>query len=206
MMPIKIDFYYGRELNNWLDFISCLRVDSFKEFPYLYAGDIETEVRYLEGYTADNKSILVLAKENEKVIGISTGVPLDGSSDIVQELKILLKERGVPIEQYYYCGEVIVLPAYRQKGVAKKIISSQEMKIAEWGYKKICLLTVVREQNDRRKPKKYFSTDHVWKAFGFLDKNIYIEYKWPTIMHDGIAQNVNNKMLFWEKSLNDTQR
>lgn len=70
-----------------------------------------------------------------------------------------------------------------------------------YGYSKICLLTVIRLIDDPRKPTNYIGTDHIWRALGFTPDKQTIDYHWPTILESGEIRDILNPMQFWSKDL-----
>ena len=66
----------GAALHQYIDELAQLRMQVFRDFPYLYDGDAAYEARYLSTYIAAPESIIVLAFDGAKAVGASTGVPL----------------------------------------------------------------------------------------------------------------------------------
>ena len=64
------------EIRRHLDAVAVLRIDVFRDWPYLYDGAIAYEREYLEAYAGSNDSVFVLAFYGDAVIGASTGLPL----------------------------------------------------------------------------------------------------------------------------------
>ena len=48
----------------------------FRDWPYLYEGDVAYEREYLDAYARSANSIVVLARDGDVVVGASTGIPL----------------------------------------------------------------------------------------------------------------------------------
>jgi hypothetical protein len=72
---MAIDTFTGAEVEPWLHAVAALRIAVFREWPYLYDGDLDYEARYLATYAASAASLFVLAFEHDKVVGASTGIP-----------------------------------------------------------------------------------------------------------------------------------
>ena len=66
----------GAALRQYIDELAQLRMQVFRDFPYLYDGDAVYEARYLSTYIEAPDSIIVLAFDGTKAVGASTGVPL----------------------------------------------------------------------------------------------------------------------------------
>ncbi len=56
---MRIEVLTGAALDAALDDVAGLRIGVFREWPYLYDGDLDYERGYLETYRASNAAILV---------------------------------------------------------------------------------------------------------------------------------------------------
>lgn len=200
-MSLRIDIYVGADSLEFIETVSKVRIDVFKDYPYLYEGDLEYEKKYVQGYTADSKAMIAIARIDGKIAGVSTGIPLISDSEIVADAKKVFAKDQVDIGDYYYYGEIIVLPEFRGKSIASRLYAEQDAVVKTWGFKHVCILTVVREQDHPLKPENYKSPDSMWKHLGFFRNNLTVEYHWPTIQIDKTVRDVNNTLEFWTKSL-----
>jgi len=198
---LKIALYTGTEIIPFIKEVSKLRISIFREFPYLYQGNMDYEIEYMDGYKHDSKSTLVVVRDNNRIIGVSTGIPLNSSSTIVQEIKDILIKNNKKIDNIYYFGEVLVLPKYRGKGLVSKMYKLQENFVKQWGYDFVSILTVVRDNKHPLQPEKYQSHDELWKHLNFYREGITTNFCWPTIQGDGSVKNMRNLMEFWIKRL-----
>ena len=69
--PITFQSLQGEAIVPWLDDIARLRIDVFRDWPYLYKGDVAYEADYLRTYTQAPRSIAVLAMQGEVVVGVT---------------------------------------------------------------------------------------------------------------------------------------
>ena len=76
MAGLELQRCSGDAILPWLDAVAALRIAVFAEWPYLYRGDAAYERGYLARYAASPRSVLVLARDGEEVVGASTGIPL----------------------------------------------------------------------------------------------------------------------------------
>ena len=74
---IRIQSFTGSQVEQYIPEVARLRIEVFREFPYLYDGNIEYEAKYLRTYTISPDSVIVIAFDADKVIGASTAVPLE---------------------------------------------------------------------------------------------------------------------------------
>lgn len=198
---IDIKLFHGKEISNWIEAVANLRISEFKKFPYLYVGNIETETKYLTGYSQDDYSIFAIAFCNNEIVGITTGIPLLSTAGVTTDMPEIFKKNGIDPSDYYYCGEFIVLPQYRGRGIAKKLFTAQVNYAKQCGYKNLFLMTVDREENHPLKPHDYISTDSLWEKFGFVKTNMKLQQAWPTILADNNIVNADNVLSFWVKKL-----
>ena len=56
---------YGKQIQSYIDDIASLRLKVFKDFPYLYDGNIEDEHKYLERYSLSKNSLVLLFLDND---------------------------------------------------------------------------------------------------------------------------------------------
>lgn len=200
-MGLTIDIYVGKDAIEYIDIVSELRIQAFKEYPYLYEGNLDYEREYVHGYAIDGKAMIAVARTDNKIVGISTGIPLVSDSEIVADAKKIFAENGLDVSDYYYYGEVIVLPDFRGRGVTSKLYAEQDNLIKSWGYKHVCILTVMREIDHPLRPANYKSPDKMWEHLGFFRNKLITEYHWPTIQPDMSVEDVKNYLEFWTKDL-----
>ena len=77
---LQLKSFTGEESSAYFSQISDIRINTFKEFPYFYEGNIETEKGYLGVYFKSQKSLTLLVFDGDKVVGCSSSVPLNESS------------------------------------------------------------------------------------------------------------------------------
>lgn len=203
-MQPEIKIYVGSNARQYIDLVSQLRITAFKEYPYLYEGNLDYEREYMGGYTADMQAMITIATLDGKIVGVATGIPLVSNSDIVKDAKATFETHHLNPQDYYYYGEVIVMPEYKGNGLAKKLFDAQDEKIKEWGYKHTCILTVMRDENHPQKPIGYKLTDSVWAKMGFFKMALKANYHWPTIKPDQSVVECEHEMQFWQKNLTNS--
>ena len=58
------------------DGLARLRIEVFRDFPYLYEGDVDYERRYLATYMASPGAVIVGAFDGTELVGAATASPL----------------------------------------------------------------------------------------------------------------------------------
>jgi hypothetical protein len=94
----------GDELVRYLPELAQLRIQVFRDFPYLYDGDLAYEQRYLQIYAKSTDSLIVLAFDGDTIVGASTGIPLKFETGEVKQPFI---DAGYNVDKIFYCGESV---------------------------------------------------------------------------------------------------
>ena len=120
---ISLESLSGAALLPHLDDVARLRIAVFRDWPYLYEGDVGYERAYLAAYAHSADSVVVLARDGDQVIGASTGIPLarDGT-----EFQAPFLARGIDVQKVFYCGESVLLPGWRGRGIGHAFFDARE--------------------------------------------------------------------------------
>lgn len=81
---MQIRLLQGAAIAPHIPDLAHLRLTVFREFPYLYDGTPEYEARYLATYAESPDSLFVLALDGERVVGVSTGLPMADETEAFQ--------------------------------------------------------------------------------------------------------------------------
>lgn len=183
--------------------LAQMRVTYFKGYPYFYDGTQEYEENYLGEYKKNAiDSYLVQAfheKNGEKqLVGILTGCGFCSDIEIVRDGARLFTEKNISTQDRYYLGEAIIIPEYQHKKILPRMLYKLGQEVVKLQkYMNLCFLTVIREDNDPRKPEGYQSTDKLWEKLGCYKTDVTCSFEWPTIMPDKSVQDIFNKVEFW---------
>lgn len=196
---VRIDILTGRDpaLSGVLPDLARLRIEVFREFPYLYAGSLEYEQKYLTTYTRCPDSVVVLARDGGQVVGVSTGLPLAAETPEVQQPFIA---HGFTPAEVFYCGESVLLPAYRGRGLYKAFFQGREDHArALGGFRWMALCGVVRAPDHPRRPADYAPLDPVWERFGYRKHpELITHFDWQDLDETSATP---KEMVFWLKAL-----
>lgn len=192
---VKIKTLRGRAIIPYIHKIAALRIAIFREYPYLYEGNMSYEERYLLMYSRTEDAMLVIAENNDEVVGVITGLPLTES---MEEIKGLFIEKNIPAERIFYLGEIILLPEYRSKNIGYMMYQQFEKAVEEMEfYEKIALCEVLRTENDLRKPLDYKSLNSFWNRQGYIKHpDLIADFSWKEI---GAVEETKHPMVFWIK-------
>lgn len=177
--------------------LARLRIEVFREFPYLYDGSQAYEEKYLGTYTRCPDSVVVLARDGSRVVGASTGLPLREETPEVQQPFLA---HGYPAAAIFYCGESVLLPAYRGRGLYKAFFSGREHHARRLGGMRwMALCGVVRPESHPRRPPGHVPLDAVWQHFGYVKHpELTTHFEWQDL--DEAAPSPK-EMVFWLKAL-----
>ncbi|HEY4239442.1 MAG TPA: GNAT family N-acetyltransferase [Kofleriaceae bacterium] len=195
-MSIRFDVATGADVAKYIDQLARLRIEVFREYPYLYDGDLAYEQTYLESYAASPASTLVIAMADGRVVGASTALPLaQHSDDVVPPLVAA----GFPPDAVYYFGESVLEPAYRGKGMGETFFVEREARARSLGFPFAAFCAIQRPSGDPRAPADYRPRGALWSRHGFVRRpDIVAQFSWRDV---GDSSETIKPMVFWIKAL-----
>lgn len=194
---MKVKSFIGHEIADQIPALARLRIEVFRDFPYLYEGSLDYEKKYLQIYPASDRSVLVGAFDhNNELVGASTGMPLADEADYVQEP---FKKAGYNINDIYYFAESVLLKGFRGMGLGHRFFEGREKVARENGFKLAAFCAVVRPENHPSKPADYHPLNEFWEKRGFTcHPELQAEFAWPDI---GETEDSKKQMIYWLKKL-----
>jgi GNAT superfamily N-acetyltransferase len=190
---IRMQRLSGAALIPYISELARLRIEVFRDFPYLYDGDYEYEKKYLQTYIDCPDSVIVLAFDGEAIIGASTAIPLKYET---AEVKQPFIQHGYAPEQVFYCGESVLNQAYRGLGIGVRFFEQREAHAAELGgFKHITFCCVERPLNHPRRPADYVPLDAFWNKRGYIKHpELKTTYTWKDLDESEAS---SKPMTFW---------
>ncbi|MBM6552082.1 GNAT family N-acetyltransferase [Marinomonas ostreistagni] len=187
----------GPALNQYIDELAQLRMQVFRDFPYLYDGDLAYEARYLKTYIEAPDSVIVLAFDGDKVVGASTGLPLRHETDEVQQPFI---NAGYNIDEIFYCGESVLLSEYRGQGAGVAFFDYREAHARTLsGMQYACFCGVQRPADHPARPVDFVPLDQFWQNRGYAEHpELTTHFSWKDV---GDQDESLKPMTFWMKPL-----
>ncbi len=180
------------ELERALDNVARLRIEVFRDWPYLYDGDLEYERRYLQAYRDSEKAIVVGAFDDDRLIGASTGAPLVDHDD---DFAAAFSETGLDLSQIYYCAESVLLPGYRGQGVGHHFFDLRETHARNLGFSKCAFCGVQRPLDHPMRPENYRPLDPFWRARGYQPMpGVVATFSWKDLNEDTAT---SKPLQFW---------
>ncbi len=155
----------AEDIRRYLDDVAALRIEVFRDWPYLYDGDSAYEREYLDAYAASDDSVFVLAFDWETMIGASTGLPL---ADASVEFRAPFEARGLDVDKVFYFGESVLLPQYRGCGIGHAFFDHREAHARSLGrFDTTAFCAVDRDADDPRRPAEHRDNDAFWVKRGY---------------------------------------
>lgn len=186
----------GQEINSYLDALASLRIEVFREFPYLYDGDHAYEERYLKTYAASPRSVFIVALAGDEVIGVATGLPM---ADETEEFKRPFVEQGYDVDSIFYFGESVLRSQWRGQGLGVAFIDGREDFARENGFRTTVFCAVQRPPDHPARPADHVPLDRFWENRGYRRQpSLQTTYRWLDV---GETEETDKPMMFWMKEL-----
>lgn len=186
----------GTAIADGLDDMAALRLDIFLEYPYLYQGRREDELRYVRTYAEAPDACVILAYDGSAVIGAATGMPLVHED---AQMRDAFAGTAFPLNEIYYVGELLFRPAYRNCGLGQRLLARLESHIRSLGgYRTLTCATVERPDDHLLRPHDYIPITRFLARTGFVRlTGVTTNFVWPET--DGVKR--DHPMQFWIKDL-----
>ena len=186
----------GAAIHPHLEVIARLRIAVFRDWPYLYAGDMDYERDYLAAYAASPDSVFVLAFDGDAVVGAATGLPL---GDDAQAFRAPFLARGMAVEEVFYFGESVLLPAWRGRGIGHAFFDHREAHARALGrFAWTAFAAVDRDAADPRRPEGHRGNERFWRGRGYVpEPEMRMRLAWD---ETGIGD-TDHALTFWLRPL-----
>ena len=164
MSGLRYQSLHGRGIAAQLEPLAALRLQVFRDWPYLYEGTLAYERAYLAHYIDCADSLVVLVWDDSRCIGTTTALPLRAAAP---EMRAPFEEAGLPLHDYLYFGESVVLPEYRGRGVGMRFFELREAHARALGLRHCCFCAVERPEGHPLKPDGHVGNEAFWNRRGY---------------------------------------
>ncbi len=194
---LRLERLSGEKLNQYIPELARLRIQVFRDWPYLYDGDLAYEEKYLRTYIEAPNSVIVLAFDGDKVVGASTGIPLKHETD---EVKAPFIAAGYDVDKIFYCGESVLISDYRGQGAGVAFFDHREAHAQEiGGFSFSCFCGVQRPEDHPRRPADYVPLDNFWRKRGYeKHEDLNTTFTWKELDEEIESP---KPMTFWMKRI-----
>lgn len=196
-MSVRMAPLTGAGLASGLAAVARLRIAVFRAWPYLYDGSLAYESDYLAKFAAAEGAVIVAAYDGQDIIGCATAAPLDA---VEGEFAAPFRAGGRDIGSIFYCGESVLLPAYRGQGIGHAFFDQREAQARALGrFRHMTFCSVVRPPDHPLRPKDYVPLDTFWTRRGYAKLDGLVgSFTWKDV--DQPAETAK-PMQFWMKDL-----
>ena len=176
--------------------VARLRIEVFRDFPYLYDGDLDSEARYIASFAASLNAVVVAAFDGDAVVGVSTAAPM---ATQMADVTAPFRARGEDLSRTFYFGESVLSRAYRGTGIGVRFFEEREAQARRCGAAVAAFCAVARERDHPARPRDYVPLDAFWQRRGFaVAPGLLCQLSWREI---GADDESPKAMQFWTKRL-----
>lgn len=187
----------GEEARIHVSEIAELRLKVFWDYPYLYEGSLEYERKYLETYFQASHSFILIVKDQDRVVGATTGIWAKEEEESFRKPFLL---HGIDPQGVFYFGESVLLKEYRGQGIGKIFFQERESFARALGFiEYLAFCAVERESEHPAKPEDYKPLGEFWASQGFEKvPGLITQYQWPD---RGELESTEKLMQYWIKKI-----
>lgn len=192
---VQVEIWKAADLAKNLKAAAQLRIEVFRDFPYLYEGSFEYESEYLKIYLESERSLFVAVWDQAHLVGLSSAIPLQDENESV---KVPFVKAGYNLSDIFYFGESVLLKKYRGLGLGNVFFDEREKGARAAGhFDKTCFCAVERPGDHPLRPKEYKPLHEFWKKRGYsLRPELRTHFSWKDV---GESQETAKPMTFWMK-------
>ena len=195
-MPLRVKLLSHQEAEAAFDDLALLRIEVFRDFPYLYQGDLDYERRYLTTYMASPGAVVIGAFDGTNLVGAATASPL---SDHFKEFAEPFAARGLQLSGFFYFGESVLKKPYRGLGIGVRFFDERERAARGAGFPCCVFSSVIRPSDHPARPAGYMPLDAFWTKRGYARiEGLVTSFSWRDV---GEAAETAKAMEFWQKRL-----
>ncbi|OWU70567.1 GNAT family N-acetyltransferase [Marinibacterium profundimaris] len=186
----------GAALDAALDDVARLRITVFRDWPYLYDGDVDYERRYLQVYRESAAAIVVGAHDGDRLVGAATGMPL---ADHADDFAAAFAGSGIDMGSVFYCAESVLLAECRGHGIGHRFFDEREAHARRLGYDRIAFCGVMRPGDHPLRPEGARSLEPFWRGRGYAPlPGVVAHFSWKDIDQEA---ETDKPLQFWMREL-----
>ncbi|TJZ85174.1 GNAT family N-acetyltransferase [Paracoccus hibiscisoli] len=194
-MSATVRVLTGDALADALPDVARLRIDVFRDWPYLYDGDADYERDYLRAYQSPG-AVVVAAMDGDRIVGAATGAPM---SDHAADFGAAFAGRPEPLSDIFYCAESVLLRAYRGHGLGHAFFDAREDHARALGARWSAFCSVIRPVDHPMRPADYHPLDGFWHKRGYAPlPGVTAQFAWKDL---GEPTETDKTLQFWMKPL-----
>jgi GNAT superfamily N-acetyltransferase len=166
-MTPRLRVLRGDAIAPHLDVLAALRIEVFRDWPYLYDGDAEYERRYLAHYAAPG-AVVVAAFDGEgegaPMVGAATAAPMEDHDEGFADALVAAEIRAPEV---YYLAESVLLPEWRGRGLGHRFFDLREAEARTLGRPWAAFCAVIRLEGHPARPEAPRELAPFWRGRGY---------------------------------------
>ena len=180
---IDVRVLQGDQIAEHIDDVAALRLAVFRDWPYLYDGQLDYERQYVETYRDHPGALLVGAFDLGRLVGASTSTPLE---DLSPEFAAPFRVLGIPRDHVLWGPESVLLPAYRGQGIGHRFFDFREDHARALGRTHVAFASIVRPVDHPMRPPNARTNDAFWHGRGYAPmEGVRVEFAWKDVGAEG---------------------
>jgi GNAT superfamily N-acetyltransferase len=192
--PVTVRTVTGRDILPLLPDIARLRIEVFREWPYIYDGNLANEERYLQTYVQAEGAAMIVAEAGQDIVGAATCLPMAAETPNVQNPFVA---HGWDVSKIFYFGESVLLKDYRGRGIGVKFFAAREAQAA--GFETTTFCAVQRPTTHPLRDPGYTPLDNFWTHRGYAKRpELSCQMTWRD---RGATEDTEKTLVFWTRSL-----
>lgn len=186
----------AREREAALPVLAALRIEVFREWPYLYDGTEAYEAEYLTEFISEAGSVLVVAEVDGAIVGAATASPMAGQKP---EFRQPFEQCCMDTAKLFYFGESVLLKGYRGLGIGHGFFDAREDAARAAGANAATFCAVIRPAGHPLRPGEARDLHPFWRARGYAAVDgLTCSLDWKDIDQ---VEETPHQMQFWMRSL-----
>lgn len=184
------------EIDAHTDDVARLRIAIFRDWPYLYDGNLDYEREYVKSYRTTPGALLVGAFDAGILVGASTSTRMEELGPGFGEP---FGKVGVPIDDILYGPESVLLPAYRGQGLGHRFFDLREAHARMLGRSHVAFCSVMRAPDHPMRPQTWRTNDAFWSGRGYAPlPGVIARFSWKDL---GDSAESEKLLQFWMRKL-----
>ncbi len=193
-MTLRYENVTGDQVAGLVSDLAALRIEVFRDWPYLYDGNLAYEQRYLARYADAASAIIVVARDGDRIVGAATGMALE---DHVDDFTDALPD--LDPKEVFYCAESVLLPQYRGQGAGHRFFDAREEQARACGRRYAMFCGVLRPADHPARPADYVPLDGFWRRKGYAPvPGAQAAFAWRDV---GASRETSKALQVWLKDL-----
>lgn len=175
--------------------IAMLRITVFRDWPYLYEGNLDYEREYLRPYTESPHAIVAGAFDGAAMVGVTTGAPL---SDHDPSVAAAVRELGLNPPDVFYLAESLLLPAFHGRGLGHAFFDGRERHARRHLFRHAVFASVIRPADHPARPRSPRDLEPFWRKRGYVPTGKAAKMRWRDV---GDVAETEKSLALWGRTL-----